>query len=135
MPKLFPFLAAALGWLIFGGGLCAVRGGAAPFGWFTLIWSLCILDLLALARVVSGMLTFAAGTVTDPEKRVALGVQTSVWGLLKLACLGTLGATVFVGRNIPALSLFAGVGTIVVVPLVGGLIWSQKVLNKADKNE
>jgi hypothetical protein len=145
MPKLptldrksaVPFLGAAVIWLALGSALClwASRGTGVEFrawAWLVGIWGLCVLDLLALARVVLGMLAFAGGgSEFSTEKKAALGVQTSVWGILKLVCLGTLGATVFVGRNIPSISLLAGLGTLIVVPLAGGFWWSQKVLSHA----
>lgn len=129
--ELAPFLKVAMGWLALGlatsAGFSTGRAGLAA-AWMTAFWLLCVLDLYALSRAVGAVLELAA---TPGEKRGALTIQASYWGLVKLICLGILIAILSQGRSIPAASLLMGAATLVTVPLIGGYGWSKKVLRHA----
>jgi hypothetical protein len=126
-----PFLMVAFVWLAVGAALCARfqhPGLSLALGWLAVLWGLCLFDLYALSRAVGALLGLAS---VEGEKRGALIIQASYWGMIKLACLGILGAILLRGHSIPALGLLMGTGTLVVVPLLGGYWWSQKVLRHA----
>jgi hypothetical protein len=126
-----PFLKVAALWLISGLAVSAWTRGSALLGasaWLLLLWAVCLTDLYSLSRAVEALMELVSGT---SENRGALVIQASYWGMIKLICLGILGLTVFYGRSIPSVSLLMGTGTLVVVPLLGGYWWSQKVLRHA----
>jgi hypothetical protein len=97
--------------------------------WFSGLWMLCICDLLVLAKTVQGLFAFASGSV---ENRPAQVIQTFSWAFLKLVCLGIFTLVMMKGRPFPIPGLLAGLGTLVFVPLMGGLIWSSKILGVSD---
>lgn len=139
LSTLRPFLYAALVW-----ALCVATGAyflepthpVRAVLWALGLWALCIFDLFALAKVVRGALRLAAGQneagTADPvELRTALGLNTAFWGLIKLSCLGLFMGVLLKGVEIPTGSLLLGLSTLVVIPLLGGLIWSQRGLKHA----
>lgn len=127
-----PFLTVACAWLALGLVLCARFPGeesfSHAFGYLGLLWLVCLIDLYSLARAVGAVLEHSTAI---PENRGALTIQAFYWGMIKLLCLGILGIILFYGRAIPATSLLVGTGTLVVVPLVGGYRWSQRVPQNA----
>jgi hypothetical protein len=126
-----PFLTVACAWLVLSLAMCARFPGVSTgyaFGSLALIWALCLLDLYSLSRAVGALLELST---TSGENRGVLTIQAFYWGMIKLLCLGILGIVLFYGRSIPATSMLAGTGTLVVVPLVGGYRWSQKVPQNA----
>lgn len=125
-----PFVWTALAWTLLGTGFVAYTEGdwARATGPFLGLALLSALDLLALAKVVERVLGFAAAT---SEKRGPALVQTFFWGALKLACLGIFILVLSKGVRFAASSLILGLGTLVVVPLVGGYFWSRRDLEHA----
>lgn len=126
-----PFFVVACAWLALGLALCAQFPGSSigyAFGSLTLLWAVCLLDLYSLARAVGAVLELS---VTDGENRGRFTIQAFYWGLIKLLCLGILGIILFYGRSIPSAAMLIGTGTLVIVPLVGGYWWSQKVPQNA----
>jgi hypothetical protein len=97
--------------------------------WFLLLWALCMFDLLALSKTAG----FASLLLTDAtaDRKAPLTFQAFFWGGAKLACLALLGMVLWLGRNAPSTGLILGISTLLVVPLAGGLWWSQKELNHA----
>ena len=96
--------------------------------WIFVLWGFSILDLFAIASLFKAV--YALSTA-EPEKRGAHVINASVWGMIKLACLGLFGFLLLRGHAIPTRELLLGIATMVVVPLVGGFWWSQKVLHHA----
>lgn len=96
----------------------------ASFGWALGIGLLCFLDILCIAAVVRPLLAIVAGTSGRERSRNI--VQIFVCIPIKLACLGLLAVVLWAGRDIPNHALLLGSGTLVAVPLVGGLIWFKK---------
>jgi hypothetical protein len=126
-----PFLLAAGAWLTVGVAVCGGFSGAktgTALIWVGVLWVLCLLDLYALSRAVGAALALMSD---DEENRGPLVVRALYWGVVKLTCLGILGAALSYGRSIPVTALLMGIGTAVVVPLIGGYGWSQKVLRDA----
>lgn len=123
-----PFVIAAAVWAAVGYGLCRHFSSSellrSNLGWLFALWALCLFDLFALGKTVQGLLSFASGIT---ENRAIYAIQTFSWGLLKLACVGIF-ALILIKGNLPSLGLLSGLGTLIVVPLLGGLIWSQSVL-------
>jgi hypothetical protein len=121
--KARPFLWVALLWAVIGGAIAwnwspASLQGAA-LGWFFLIWALVILDLSALALTLSAVLRLA--TPVPKNLRQRLIIQASTWGSLKLVSLGIFAAIFLSQRAIPTSGLLAGLATLAVVPVFGGL--------------
>jgi hypothetical protein len=133
-----PFGIAALAWAVIGVAVCRIfaPSSSAFFSnllWMTGLYCLSLCDLIALGKTVQGVLSIAASASADPkegsENRAHRAIQTFYWAILKLACLGIfVGAMVLVsreGKSIPTPGLLAGVGTVAMVPLLGGLFWSR----------
>ena len=129
-----PFVLSALVWAVAGFAACKYLSEDAVvlqrnLIWLFGLWALCLLDLAALAKTVNGMLAIAAGgSGPAAENRGAYVIHTFSWGLIKLVCLGIFALVMIKARPIPTAGLLLGMGTLVVVPLVGGFFWSQKVL-------
>ena len=127
------FLLPSLLWLVIGLALNGWLNSADPqlwnsFKWFTGLWVLCLFDLYALSRTLEA----ALGLMNEEsEKRSALTIQAFYWGTIKLACLGIFGTILLKGDSIPATSLLLGLGTLIVVPLMGWYWWSHRILRHA----
>ena len=133
MDQLKPFFWCSVAWLAAGGTLSVAlpAGALSAAPWFLAFWGLSVLDLLALSRVVQSLLSLVAIEEKDLEKRPALIIQSFYWGFLKIGCLGAFGIVLFFSTSISKLSMFLGLGTLVIVPLFGGFLWSQRVLKHA----
>jgi hypothetical protein len=125
-----PFLATAFAWLGLGAiGLFFWEPEAASrpaaWSWMVGFWGFCVADLYALARTVFAVLAVAAEE--SAEARAKLSIQALFWGILKLGCLGLFTLVLIRhGTGIPAKGLLLGLGTLIVVPIVGGYWWSQR---------
>jgi len=129
----FLFGAAAVIWLVLGEILCWVfnfdlEQAFLAYKSFLGFWTLSVLDLGILAKFLS-----SAAHLMDAEEatRPAYAVQALVWGVGKVVCLGLFVLVLLKGHEIPMHSLLLGMGTLVVVPLAGGFIWSQRILQNA----
>lgn len=127
------FLAVGAAWGVVGALGSAWRSagsGMAALAWFLVLWAACMLDLLVLCRAV-----YALGAILEEghsvEKTAALRLQAFFWGIFKLACLGIFGIILSLAEGIPTPSLLLGMGTIVVVAIGGGWLWSQRVVRNA----
>lgn len=125
-----PFLVTAVAWLLIAAVAEAWAGRSVVIlGWFFYLYALALVDLYALARLFQ----YGIGVMIQSiEKRPALIVRAFTWGAVKLACLGIFGLTLLHGDRIPVSALLMGLGTLVVVPLFGGLLWSRIELNQPD---
>ena len=126
--RLEPFLYVAAGWLVVLVGLSVATAPAGELthflAWDFSLWCLCLFDLFALMKTIVGALKLMSATL---ENRGPLLIQTSFWGMIKIACLGIFTVILIKGQAIPTLALLLGVGTLVVVPLVGGYWWSLRI--------
>ena len=118
-----PFLVAAALWGAAGAGIVAllVREGttAHALGWWALFYVFSLLDLGVLAGLVAAML---AGPPQGDKARWA--VRLAFLGVSKATIL-IIGAILMMrNHGIPNSSLLSGLGTLIVVPLLGGGIWS-----------
>jgi hypothetical protein len=147
-----PFGLAALVWAIAGVAICKIAAANSELFFTNLIWmaglyllSLC--DLFTLGKTVQGILFIISSGSSNStgnlagnsdgvglEKCAGRAIQTFYWAILKLACLGVFVlAMIFVSRGshsgtaVPTVGILAGVGTVAIVPLLGGLFWSRTV--------
>jgi hypothetical protein len=125
------FVAVAVAWALVGALVAGFLGQPGRRGlsvfWFLGIWAASFLDLVVLAKAVLATMDLVSA---NPGKRGALIIRAFYWGILKLACLGIFAALLIRGQPIPAPSMFFGAGTMVIVPLVGGALWSSKELRE-----
>lgn len=99
--------------------------------WFAAFWCMSVLDLFLIAKTVESLGQLLTEDGQTPEKKAAWILRASTWGVLKIVCLGLFIFIFVVVTGLPQTSLFLGIGTLVVVPLAGGWLWSQRIL----KNE
>lgn len=114
------FWVAGLWWAL---SAAWVSNAGSSLSWLSAIWFLCMADLFALAKLVSALLELVGSENEDRKKHGQAVIRASSWGAIKLACLAFIGMVLFRGRDIPTYSLLAGLGTLVVVPIFGGLGW------------
>lgn len=122
-----PFGIAAIIWAFLSIGICRYFNADTSRFMTSILWlaglfllSLC--DLVALGKTIEGMIFVASG---EGENRSVRALQTFYWILLKLLCLGIFTVVLIKGRSIPSLGLLLGLGTVGIVPLLGGLFWSR----------
>src|SRR5438046_773181 len=99
--SVFPFLAVGVLWCVFGVMLCLKLSPATEslvsVKWMLGLAALCLLDLLALAKVLQTAISLMSDGET-PESRPAAIVQAMFWGAVKLGCLGLFGMILLSGR-------------------------------------
>src|SRR5690348_8631334 len=131
--SLQPFLWIGAAWIGFSAGVCwrftpplllplALR-------WMLGLSLLCLLDLLAIAKTIHhlfmtvGSENGSNGQETHPN-RFFSAIRASYWGAIKIACFLLFGATLLMGRALPAgipvAALVTGISTLAIVPLLGG---------------
>ena len=114
------FFGAGAAWLVVGTVTSLVVGAGLP--WFLGIWVLSMADLAALGKMVQVVISASQAA---PENRKAHVIRAFTWGVVKLACFGLLIAVLVNAKVIPAVALLMGLATLVMVPLVGGFVWSR----------
>jgi hypothetical protein len=120
--SILPFVAAGLGWVAIGALFCWKSSAPAELGaslrWMLGLSLLCLLDLLATAKTFANVL----------QKRSFSLIRASYWGAIKIACFLLFGALLWKAGSLPARvpvnGLIIGVSTLMIVPLIGGLIWN-----------
>jgi hypothetical protein len=132
MKTKLPFLIATLAWAAVAAIFCMKMAhfhdeAVTSLKWFAGLSLLSLLDLAALTQVMKGALAL----MEETENRFFSALRTSYWGSLKLACIVIFGIIFWkIGNSraaVPASGLLAGISTLVVVPVLGGLI--QHFLN------
>jgi uncharacterized protein (DUF697 family) len=127
-----PFALAAVIWVALGWVACRYFSESGEMQknlvWLFGLWALCLADLVALGKTIQGVLAIAAGGPNAGENLAPRVIHTFSWGLIKLVCLGIFALVMIKGKPIPTAGLLAGMATLLVVPLMGGLFWSQRVL-------
>lgn len=120
-------------WLFIGEIACFLIGPSfedkvqAAFFMFG-FWALSALDLWVWVKLMETVIHWMNAI---QEKRTAYSIQAFCWGIFKIVCLGLFIGVLLKGYQIPTRGLFLGVSTLGVVPLIGGLLWSQRVLRNA----
>jgi hypothetical protein len=136
---LVPFGVSAIIWLGTSAWICwhlAPDATAAhrALTWMGILSGICLLDLYALIQALSALFALMAlsssegssPSIRPPQSPIFLVIRTSYWGGIKLVCLIFLGTLLARGASpsgIPTVGLITGVSTLVVVPLLGGLLW------------
>ena len=128
-----PLVPVGAAWGAIGAIFLAVSGSGDSWilrvGWFGAVWAFCVLDLIFMVKALASVVHLMTETRTD--RRPARIIQVMFWGALKLLCLGAIGYLVYVARGkSPSASLWTGVATIVIVPLVAGFWWSRRQLRE-----
>jgi hypothetical protein len=131
--KALPFFGVAVLWLILGQFLAwrwssSFDQAILACQWMFIFWALCILDLLALVKLISIAFQWINSTL---ENRPVYLIQTLSWGGIKLVCLGFFIGILLKEQHIPMHGLLLGLGTLAIVPWVGGFFWSQRILQDA----
>lgn len=132
-----PFFQVALIWLILGILGCWFwaenESRFQALIWFGILWGLCLLNLVATAKLFSGVLDLMASgnERRQPKNQLAAAIRTSSWGTIKLACWGLLILVLRAQRPIPTPALLLGIGTLTLVPIIGGIWWHQRVVRHA----
>jgi hypothetical protein len=125
-----PFLISGLVWILLAAGICRLLSANVDEFHRSLIWMLrlaflSLLDLLAIAKVF--YYVFELQRPEAGQKRIFSVIRTSYWGAIKIACILICGTILVKGSHlsagIPPVGLVTGISTLVVVPLVGGLVW------------
>lgn len=124
------FLGASLLWLVLSVAVCLVFSVSPK--WAIQLWAMSVVDLWALAKALSAVFGLV-GVISSSQNRQKLVIQAFYWGTVKLACLGLFAVVLIKAKSIPSLSLVIGLGTMVTVPLLGGLIYSvaQRVVTSS----
>jgi hypothetical protein len=130
---LWVFGGTALSWLALAQIIVRISSATAEEStlasqWVLGLWFLCVLDLLVLRKLISIILHL----VSDAERKSAKSAfQALIWGALKLLCLGLFILVLLKGQKIPMHGLMLGIGTLGTVPVLGGLLWSQRKFQDA----
>jgi hypothetical protein len=130
MTKLIcPFFLIALCWYLLSSVILFITQEhfANSVKWLTILTAVGCLDLYAIAKVVQGIL----GITKAAEQKIVFITQIGLWVLIKLVCLILFGIALWVGREASGLALSLGAGTLMIVPVVGGVLWTQRELRNA----
>jgi hypothetical protein len=130
--RALPFVATAIIWGLVGLGVSLQGPGDAlqSAKWMIGLWALCVIDLFALANVLRPILLLMT-LDDDSDKRPAAMINALFWGIAKFVCLGLFCIALMSAQGVPQRALLTGLSTLLVVPLVGGFLWSQKELGRS----
>jgi hypothetical protein len=122
----------SLAWLVIAQFICSLLSSQDEFlyasQWLLGFWTISVLDLLVLKKLISSVFKLVS---LSQERDLFLSAQALGWGVFKVLCLGLFIIVLLKGHKIPTHGLFLGIGTLVVIPVVGGLLWSQRILSNA----
>lgn len=129
-----PFVWAALVWAVIGSAVVfgfskEDPGPALP--WFFWLASLATLGLTATAKLFAAVFPLLSGDPLDPKKRIECVIRASSWGTIKLVSWGLTATQLLYSRSIPVPALLLGLGTVIVIPLLGGASWHFDGLRNA----
>lgn len=111
-------------WAVFGGFLVNMLSAKGDLqlnlSVYLTLFLLCLGDLMALTWLIK--LAVDGASEEQKQKHPRRALKLAVLGLTKLGCLIGIGCVVVFGRNATPVSLVAGVSTLLVVPLISGVI-------------
>lgn len=125
-----PFLWASLAWAALSIGVLsfiASDPGESMRSW-GIYFALALTDLFFLVKTVAALMHLMSDQ--GAKNRTAYAIQAFVFGGLKLICLGMIGLCLWKLPSTSSGGILFGLGTLVVVPLLGGFLWSQAELKK-----
>ncbi len=133
--ELVPFLWAAGAWAAVGLGLCGFFSSdpETALRSFALYFSLAVIDLFFIVKTVAATLVLMSDQ--GAKSRTAYAIQAVVFGSLKFLCLGTIGICLWKIPSRASGGVFLGLSALVVVPLLGGLLWSRKKKKSGELKE
>jgi hypothetical protein len=130
-----PFVWAALGWAV--GGIALLfffsNDQANALRSFALYFVLALADLFFIVKTVAAVLVLMSDQ--GAKNRTAYAIQAFVFGGLKLLCLGMIGFCLIKFPGRVSGGILFGLGALVAVPLLGGFLWSQRVLKETPPDE
>ncbi|MBY0469879.1 hypothetical protein K2X30_01840 [bacterium] len=120
-----------LAWLIVSAGAIAYWENlqSAPVLRVFLFWSLCMANLFALSQAGRAFLGLAGNS--DVEKKSAHVLGIFGWGSLKLLLLAAIASVLWATRQSYTLATIAGISTLLVVPVAGGIALNMKEMKNA----
>jgi hypothetical protein len=96
--------------------------------WMFYFWGLSLIDLFFLAKLMQVMVY---GQRSKSKKNLKMSIEALCWGLIKISCMGLFILALLKGQKTPLYGLLLGLATLGVVPVLGGVLWSQRVLRHA----
>jgi hypothetical protein len=125
-----PFLWATLGWAILSVAvlLFIADDVGQSMRSLAIYFTLAGTDLFFLVKIVAALMHLMSDQ--GAKNRTAYAIQAFVFGGLKLICLGMIGLCLWKLPSTSSGGILFGLGTLVVVPLLGGFLWSQAELKK-----
>jgi hypothetical protein len=92
-----------------------VRG----LGVFLVLGLLCLGDLLSLSSLVKILVEIKS---EEREKLPERIIRAAIYGTMKVCCLLGIVVVLKLGRSVPSFALIMGVSTLVIVPIISGVI-------------
>lgn len=127
-----PFFWATLIWGVLGAGslffLSSERDSALQS--FALYFGLAVTDLFFIVKTVAATLVLMSDQ--GAKNRTAYAIQALVFGGLKFLCLGAIGVCLWKVPSRTSGGVLFGLSALVAVPLLGGFLWSQRVLKQTE---
>jgi hypothetical protein len=115
------------GWLILGLGLLFYwdRQGALgrSLAWFLVFWGWSNLSLITLGKTVARLAELVSSRTPAKKRMATRGVF--LWASGKIGCLLLVVVLLMQVRELPLSVILLGFGTLVIVPLLGGWVWSR----------
>lgn len=135
--NLKPFLLVAVLWLALTSALVLGVFIAWPteasferYLWYFGYFFGCIVNLILVAKVVAQ--TLHVVSERSKTKNPKVWFQVGTWVVIKMAWLVLFMSFVYLGRDNPPWILLTGLSTIVGVPFLGGMLWSQSLERTED---
>jgi len=114
---------ASLGWYLVGSLILGFSSRSFTVSWvyFTAVFLWAHLNLIFLMMLMKSLFQFIKTELSEERNRLRYTVL--FWGTLKVSCLLFGVVFLWAGSDITGLALVLGVSSLLVVPLVGGLLW------------
>lgn len=114
---------ASFGWYIIGCLILGFSGRSftSDLVYFTAVFLWAHLNLFFLMMLMKTLFQFIKAESADERNALRFGIL--IWGSLKVSCLLFGVVFLWAGSDITGLALVLGVSSLLVVPLVGGLLW------------
>ena len=123
-----PFLQVSFVWVLLGTFLSLLLSkGAQPevaLVWFLGFWALSIGNLFLLGKTVASLISLMS--YSEKNEKTKKTLQFLLFAGMKFSCLGLFLLMLWHSKNAPKSAVFSGLGTLIVVPIGGGLLWSEK---------
>ncbi len=117
----------SLAWGGAAGVIVKFKYEAVALEWFLLIYLMCLFNLYCLMKSVAYLQKIVSQTQGNQKGKALVGLV--LWGSLKVFCLGLIGWSLWKGhpgltRQAAQFTGLLAASTMVVVPILGGLLWS-----------